>query len=67
MYGEIYLADLNAVSPLQWIQAIASSWYSCIFPCVILLYANHRLENIRSGPNLAETTQMAAEEREEYF
>jgi hypothetical protein len=36
---------------------MASFWYSCISPCVILLYANHRLENIMSGPNLAETKQ----------
>ena len=34
---------------------MASSWYSLISPCVILLYANHRLKNIMSGPNLAET------------
>ena len=33
----------------------ASSWYSCISPCVILLYPNHRLRNIMCGPNLAET------------
>jgi len=25
-------------------------------PCVILLYANHRLDNIMSGPNLVEPT-----------
>ena len=34
------------------------SWYSCISPCVILLYANHRLKNIMNGPNLVETKQI---------
>jgi len=29
-------------------------------PCVILLYANHRLENIRNGPNLAETKRRSS-------
>ena len=32
-------------------------WFLCISPYVVLLYANHRLENIMSGPNLAETKQ----------
>ncbi|UCE42322.1 MAG: hypothetical protein JSV17_04970, partial [Candidatus Aminicenantes bacterium] len=35
------------------------SWYSCISPCAILLYANHRLKNIMSGPNLDETKHPA--------
>ena len=41
---------------------MAFSWCSCIPPCVILLYANHRLRNIMSGPNLAETKQISQKE-----
>ena len=36
------------------------SWYSCISPCLLLLYANHRLRKIMSGPNLAEPKQRSA-------
>ena len=36
-------------------QEMASSWDSYMVSCVILLYVNHRLVNIMSGPNYAET------------
>ena len=37
--------------PTQSIQTMISCRYSCISPYVILLYANHRLRDIMSGPN----------------
>ena len=38
-------------------EAMASSWHSYISPSVVLVYANHRLRKIMSGPNLVETKQ----------
>ena len=51
------LRGVPGIPPGQWNQGMASSWYSCIPPCVVFVYPNHRLRKIMNGPNFAETKQ----------